>query len=215
MAACPRVSPGLLVPYSCSSGFWARPCGFTKLSAVSSPAHLSSSSMASLASTISAALSKANIKTVDEFASAVELAPGFVANLLRNEGVQAQAQRLHSEMSTMTDTVVLDVATQTALTGDVVDVSTAEAMVEEALCMVAEAEEGERAAQKCAREWLDRAELGTALLRKAEERTDWAQRERRAAQALATAEQAARHMAEQLLAAEAALADAAVESALN
>eukprot|EP00966_Prymnesium_polylepis_P119913 2771069-Prymnesium_polylepis.1 len=60
--------------------------------------------MASLASTISAALSKANIKTVDEFASAVELAPSFVANLLRNEGVQAQAQRLHSEMSTMTDT---------------------------------------------------------------------------------------------------------------
>ena len=171
--------------------------------------------MASLASTISAALSKANIKTVDEFASAVELSPGFVANLLRNEGVQAQAQRLHSEMSTMTDTVVLDVATQTALTGDVVDVSTAEAMVEEALCMVAEAEEGERAAQKCAREWLDRAELGTALLRKAEERTDWAQRERRAAQALATAEQAARHMAEQLLAAEAALADAAVESTLH
>ena len=29
--------------------------------------------------------------------------------------------------------------------------------------MVAEAEEGERDAQKCAREWLDRAELATAL----------------------------------------------------
>ena len=115
----------------------------------------------------------------------------------------------------MTDTAVLDVATQTALTGDVVDISTAEAMVEEALCMVAEAEEGERDAQKCAREWLDRAELATALLRKAEERTDWAQRERRAAQTLATAEQAARRMAEQMLAAEAALADAAVESARN
>jgi len=55
----------------------------------------------------------------------------------------AAEERLHSEMSTMADTVVQDVATQTALTGDVVDVSTAEAMVEEALCMVAEAEEGE------------------------------------------------------------------------
>ena len=81
--------------------------------------------------------------------------------------------------------------------------------------MVAEAEERKPGAQKCAREWLDRAELATALLRKAEERTDWTRRKRRAAQALATAEQAARHMAEQMLAAEAALADAAVESALN
>ena len=108
---------------------------------------------------------------------------------------------------------MLDVTTQTALTGDVVDISTAEAMVEEALCMVAQAEERERAAEKRGRQWLDRVELATALLRKVEERTDWAQAERRAAQSLAAAEQAARHMAEQMLAAEAALADAAVECA--
>ena len=60
----------------------------------------------SLASTIAAALSRSNIKTVDEFATAVQLSPGFIVNLLRNEGLQAQAQRLHSEMSTMTDTVM-------------------------------------------------------------------------------------------------------------
>ena len=41
---------------------------------------------------------------------------------------------------TMTDVAVLNVATQTALTGNVVDTSTAEAMIDEALCMVAKAE---------------------------------------------------------------------------
>ena len=46
----------------------------------------------------------------------------------------------------MTDTAVLDVATQTALTGDVVDISTAEAMIAEALLMADEAQERERVA---------------------------------------------------------------------
>ena len=43
----------------------------------------------------------------------------------------------------MTDTAVLGVATQTVLTGDVVDISTAEAMIAEALLMADEAQERE------------------------------------------------------------------------
>ena len=116
----------------------------------------------SLASTIEVMLSRANITTVDAFADMLLRAPTFIANFIRSDAA-AGAGRHAAEIGTMTDTAVLDVATQTALTGDVVDISTAEAMVEEALCMVAEAEEGERDAQKCAREWLDRAELATAL----------------------------------------------------
>ena len=46
----------------------------------------------------------------------------------------------------MTDTAVLGVATQTVLTGDVVDISTAEAMIAEALLMADEAQERERVA---------------------------------------------------------------------
>ena len=70
-----------------------------------------------------------------------ESAAGFARALctaLRAEGPSC------SSTGTVTDTVVLDVATQTALTGDVVDISTAEEMVEEALCMVVQAEERER-----------------------------------------------------------------------
>ena len=48
----------------------------------------------------------------------------------------------------MTDMAVLNVATQTALTGDVVDTSTAEAMIDEAVCMMDEAEARERAAEE-------------------------------------------------------------------
>ena len=161
MPPCPLASPEVVLDVSCRTSTSGNDVGPYRERHPGVVCARPGSMVLSLASTIAAALSKSNIKTVDEFARAVELAPGFIANLLRNEGIQAQAQRLHSEMSTMTDTVVLDVATQTrALTGDVVDISTAEAMVEEALCMVAEAEEGERDAQKCAREWLDRAELG-------------------------------------------------------
>ena len=50
-----------------------------------------------------------------------------------------------AEIGTMTDMAVLNVATQTALTGDVVDTSTAEAMIDEAVCMMDEAEARERA----------------------------------------------------------------------
>jgi hypothetical protein len=98
--------------------------------------------MASLASTIAAALSKSNIKTVDEFARAVESAPVFFANLLRNEGIQEQAQHLHTEIGTATDTTTTQsVGTHAAVAADdMVDIATAEAMVNEALCMVAEAE---------------------------------------------------------------------------
>ena len=87
--------------------------------------------MASLASTISAALSKGNIKTVDEFATAVELSPGFVVNLLRNDGIQAQARHMHTETGTVTDaTTMRSVGTQAAVAADdMVDTATAEAMV--------------------------------------------------------------------------------------
>ena len=67
----------------------------------------------------------------------------------------------------MTDTAVLDVATQTALTGEVVDTSTAEAMIAEALLMADEAQERERVADEQALRWLANAELGACLLRKA------------------------------------------------
>ena len=62
---------------------------------------------------------------------------------------------------------------------------------------------------------LHKSQMGAALLRKAEERTDRAQAERQAAETLAAVEHAARQMTEQILAAEAALTDAAVESARN
>ena len=66
--------------------------------------------------------------------------------------------------------------------------------------------------------WLANAELAAELLRKAEARTDFAQAERQTAERMLAAEQAARLMAEHfchLLAAEAALVDAAQESARN
>eukprot|EP00966_Prymnesium_polylepis_P133620 3088650-Prymnesium_polylepis.1 len=82
-----------------------------------------------LASTLE---SRANITTVDEFADMLLSAPTFIANLIRSKAaataVAGRQAALSSEVGTMTDTAVLDVATQTALTGDVVDISTAEAM---------------------------------------------------------------------------------------
>ena len=74
---------------------------------------------------------------------------------------------------------------QTCLTGDAVDISTAEAMISEALTMIDEAIERERAAEERARSWEDRAELAVTLLRAAEDRTDRAQAERQAAESLA------------------------------
>ena len=75
---------------------------------------------------------------------------------------------------------------------DVVDLKTAEAMIAEALSMLDEANEGERAADERARSWEGRAELGTTLLRAAEDRTDRAQAERQAAERLADTERVAR-----------------------
>ena len=118
-----------------------------------------------------------------------------------------------AEIGTMTDVAVLNAATQTALTGNVVDTSTAEAMIDEALCMVAEAETRERAAEKRAHAWLANAELASTLLRKADDRTDYAQAGRQAAEAATAVERAARRVVEQMLKAEAALADAALADA--
>eukprot|EP00326_Haptolina_ericina_P021025 CAMPEP_0181178106 /NCGR_PEP_ID=MMETSP1096-20121128/5537_1 /TAXON_ID=156174 ORGANISM="Chrysochromulina ericina, Strain CCMP281" /NCGR_SAMPLE_ID=MMETSP1096 /ASSEMBLY_ACC=CAM_ASM_000453 /LENGTH=116 /DNA_ID=CAMNT_0023266341 /DNA_START=1320 /DNA_END=1670 /DNA_ORIENTATION=- len=57
-----------------------------------------------------------------------------------------------AEVGTMTDTAVLnDTAVQTALAGDVVDSTTAEAMIAEVLSMLDEANERERAAEERAR----------------------------------------------------------------
>ena len=109
---------------------------------------------------------------------------------------------------------MVDASSQTTA-DDVVDTATAEAMVEEALSMVSEAEEREHAEVESARRWYDVAQMGAALLRKAEARSDCAQSERQAAEMLAAAEHASRQMAEEMLAVEAALADAAVESALD
>ena len=137
MATCPLVSP---VP-------WALYYQFLGLYLVHSVRasirpHVSPP-MASLASTISAALSKGSITTVDEFATAVELSPGFVVNLLRNDGIQAQARHLHTKTGTVTDaTTMRSVGTQAAVAADdMVDTATAEAMVAEALCMLEEAQE--------------------------------------------------------------------------
>ena len=55
-----------------------------------------------------------------------------------------------------------------------------------------EANERERAADERARSWEGRAELGTTLLRAAEDRTDRAQAERQAAERLADTERVAR-----------------------
>ena len=116
-----------------------------------------------------------------------------------------------SSTGTMADADVpmVEACMQTCLTGDAVDISTAEAMILEALSMLDEAIERERAAEERARSWEDRAELAATLLRAAEARTDRAQAERQAAESLTSAERAARQVAEKLLAAEAALADAA------
>ena len=102
----------------------------------------------------------------------------------------------------MTDGVaVVEAGVQTCLTGNVVDTSTAEAMVAEAICML-------DAALEDARSWGNRAETAATFLRLAEDRTDRARQALQAAERLLATEQAARLMAEHMLAAEAALADA-------
>ena len=116
----------------------------------------------------------------------------------------------------MTGIPVLTVAgTQTTLTGDVVDTSTAEAMIAEALRMVDETTERERLAVMRARSWEERMELATSLLKAEENRTDRVREERMEAESRAAAAHATQQMAEQLLAAEAALADAALADAVH
>ena len=200
MATCPLVFP---VPWALYYQFLA----WCLVHSVRASTHaLLSLPMASLASTISAALSKGNIKTVDEFATAVELSPGFVVNLLRNDGFQAQARHLHTETGTVTDaTTMRSVGTQAAVAADdMVDTATAEAMVAEALCMLEEAQECEQFAVMRARTWTRRAELATSLLRAEENQTGRACAERLEAETRAAAEYDARQVLQQLLAAEAA-----------
>ena len=128
-----------------------------------------------------------------------------------------QAEALsRSSTGTQTDAAILMVKTGTqTLADDVLDVSTAEAMVAEALCLLDKAVERERLVEACALVWRDRAELGAALIRKEEEHTEAARAALQTAKSLAAAEQAARQMLEQLLAEEAAVADAAIECSLT
>ena len=114
-----------------------------------------------------------------------------------------QAEPPAAQHRTATDAAVpmvpmVNASSQTTA-DDVVDTATAEAMVEEALSMVSEAEEREHAEEERARRWYANAQMGAALLRKAEARTDCAQAERQAAESLTSAERAARQVAEKLL----------------
>ena len=103
--------------------------------------------------------------------------------------------------------------------GDVVDISTAEAMVAEALCMVDEAKERECAADERARSWEDRIRSLQSLFSRPQRtgqieprQSDWKQR---GSGGSCLSERAAKQMAEKLLAAEAALADAALADAVH
>ena len=221
MAACP------LSPLASLVGFWLvhtwRRCPTSptrrraSLLSPSLDAWPTSATMPSLASTLEVMLSRANITTVDEFADMLLSAPTFIANLIRSEAAATAAEAAATAVGMMTDaTTTRSVGTEAALAADdMVDTAIAEAMVAEALCMADEAQERERAAEERARRWLASAELGAALLNKAEARTDSAQAERQAAQRMLAVEQAARQMAEQMLAAEAARADAAGDCPLH
>ena len=142
-------------------------------------------------------------------------ASGFARALCTALQAEPPAAQHHPPTDTAMPMVPMVDASSQTTADDVVDTATAEAMVEEALSMVSEAEEREHAEVESARRWYDVAQMGAALLRKAEARSDCAQSERQAAEMLAAAEHASRQMAEEMLAVEAALADAAVESALD
>ena len=129
----------------------------------------------------------------DALQAVLKYIPETAAGFARALCTALRAAPPAAEIGTMTDTAVLkDTAVQTALADDVVDSKTAEAMIAEALSMLDEANEGERAADERARSWEGRAELGTTLLRAAEDRTDRAQAERQAAERLADTERVAR-----------------------
>ena len=121
-----------------------------------------------------------------------------------------------SSTGTMTDGVaVVEAGVQTCLTGNVVDTSTAEAMVAEATCMLDDADERAQLAEAHSRAWQDRAELASSLLKAEENRTDRARAQKLEAESWAAAERDARQVIQQLLAAEAAVADAAEERAMH
>jgi hypothetical protein len=96
-------------------------------------------------------LSEANITTVDAFAELLLSAPTFIANFIRSEAAAAAIAGRYTK-------VLNAGSTETVLTGDVVDTSTAEAMV----------------ADERAHRWLANAELSAGLLKGAEVRTDFA-----------------------------------------
>ena len=110
---------------------------------------------------------------------------------------------------------VVEAYVQTCLAGNVVDTSTAEAMVAEATCMLDDADERAQLAEAHSRAWQDRAELASSLLKAEENRTDRARAQKLEAESWAAAERDARQVIQQLLAAEAAVADAAEERAMH
>ena len=114
-----------------------------------------------------------------------------------------------SSTGTMTDGDAVEASVQTCLAGNVVDTSTAEAMVAEATCMLDDADERAQLAEAHSRAWQDRAELASSLLKAEENRTDRARAQKLEAESWAAAERDARQVIQQLLAADAAVADAA------
>ena len=101
-----------------------------------------------------------------------------------------------------------DVSTQT--TEDMIELSTAEAMLTEAMKIGDENSAAGHAAELRARQFEDAAATAAALMQRADERTDGEMAARLAAEEqLAAQEQAARMAIEKLLAAEAAALDAA------
>jgi hypothetical protein len=172
-------------------------------------------SEAACSAALQQALHKYGVLDTDTLQAVLESdAAGFARALctsLQTEGPSC------SSTGTMTDAAVstVEAGMQTCLTGDAVDTSTAEAMVAEAMCMLDAALEREQLAETRTLVWQGRAEFAARLLRAEEERTDGARSALQTAKSLEQAEQAARQMVEQLLAMEAALADAAVERSLN
>ena len=76
-----------------------------------------------------------------------------------------------SSTGTMTDgDAVVEAYVQTCLAGNVVDTSTAEAMVAEATCMLDDADERAQLAEARSRAWQDRAELASSLLNQSQGR---------------------------------------------
>ena len=100
-----------------------------------------------------------------------------------------------SSTGTMTDgDAVVEAYIQTCLAGNVVDTSTAEAMVAEATCMLDDADERAQLAEAHSRAWQDRAELASSLLKAEENRTDRARAQKLEVERWAAAERDARQV---------------------